>query len=82
MIEKVESKKINKGNEAEIVYITINILARMRSGWPPQPKINSIIGINLNSKVIYNKTKELLLKKMARTNLRTKIAKIINLELN
>ena len=80
IIFSTKIRKINKGKEAEIVYITIKSLAKIRSGWPPQPKINSIIGTRLSSKAIYKQIKEFLLKNAIKIRLSLKIIVNINLK--
>jgi len=80
IIFSTKIKKISRGKEAEIVYITIKRLAKIRSGWPPQPKINSIIGTRLSSKVIYKQIKEFLLKNAIKIRLSLKIIVNINLK--
>ena len=78
----IKTKKIKRGKEAEMVYMTIKRLAKIRSGWPPQPKIIIIIGISLTSKAMYRQIREFLLKNITKIKFNLKIITSINLKEN
>ena len=62
------------------MYIIINNLAIIRSGWPPQPKIINMIGTKLSSNKIYKNNNEHVLKKKITITPRIKVNATIGLE--